>query len=176
MKNFFWLIFLLSLQVQALFAQKTEVEKRIPEKSFPGDALLWLNAEFAQRKCLRYYLETDGDSTNFEAKFKWQGERYSVEFFQSGVLKDIEKQIRFNDIPASVQAEIHEKFRQDFKKFKVLKVQEQTLPNISGKRYEIEIKGKNDRGTALFEYLFEADGRLVLSRQIILPPNNITLY
>lgn len=175
MKNFFWILFL-ALQVQALFAQKTEVEKRIPEKSFPGDALLWLNAEFAQRKCLRYYLETDGDITNFEAKFKWQGERYSVEFFKNGVLKDIEKQISFKDIPDSAQAGIHEKLRRDFKQFKVLKVQEQTLPNISGKRYEMEIKGKNDSGTALFEYLFEADGRLVLSRQIILPPNNITLY
>lgn len=176
MKNFFWIFFLLAPQVQALFAQKTEVEKRIPEKSFPGNALLWLNAEFAQRKCLRYYLETDGDTTNFEAKFKWQGERYSVEFFKNGLLKDIEKQIRFKDIPASTQAVIQEKFQRVFKKFKVLKVQEQTLPNTPGKRYEIEVKGKNDSGTALFEYLFEADGRLVLSRQIILPPNNITLY
>jgi hypothetical protein len=170
------LIFVLVASGQWLSAQKIEVEKRVPEQEFPAVAIEWLGGHFDGRKCKRYYLESDGDTTNFEAKFKWQGECYSVEFFKNGSLKDIEKQVDFKTIPATAQAKINERFRQDFKKSKVKKVQEQTLPGQAGHRYEIEVKGKNSDGTAYFEYLFEEDGKLLKSRKILLPPNNITLY
>ena len=176
MKKTALLIFFLAALAQCFFAQKIEVEKRIPEREFPTKAIEWLNGDFQGRKCERYYLESDGDTTNFEAKFKWQNERYSVEFFKNGDLKDIEKQVDFKIIPAAVQLKITGRFQQDFKKFKVKKVQEQTLPGQPGQRYEIEMKGKNDEGTAFFEYLFEEDGSLLLRRKIELPSNNITLY
>lgn len=176
MKKITWLTFLLMAAGQWLFAQKIEVEKRVPEDELPVAALELLNERFDARKCKRYYLESDGDTTNFEAKFKWQGECYSVEFFKNGQLKDIEKKVDFKKIPPATQAKINERFRQDFKKFKVKKVQEQTMPGQNGRRYEIEVKGKNDEGTAYFEFLFEETGNLVERRKIILPSNNINLY
>ncbi len=176
MKKSSLFIFLLAAFGQTLLAQKIEMEKRIPEQEFPPAAIDWLNDKFSDRKCNRFFLESDGDTTNFEAKFKWQKSCYSVEFLNDGSLKDIEKQVKFKEIPAAVQTSINKQFQEDFKKFKLKKVQEQTLPGRLEKRYEVEIKGKNDEGTAFFEYLFESDGRLVMRQKIILPTNNITLY
>jgi hypothetical protein len=170
------LFFLLAAFGQWVFAQKIEVEKRVSEQEFPAAAINRLDQDFQGRKCTRHYLESDGDTTNFEAKFKWQGERYSVEFFKNGELKDTEKQVDFKKITAVAQEKINGRLRQDFKKFKVKKVQEQTLPGLPGHRFEIEVKGKNSEGAGYFEYLFEENGSLIRSRKIILPSNNITLY
>jgi hypothetical protein len=41
-------------------------------------------------KRVKFYKESDGDKISFEAKFKYKKQHFSVEFFASGVLEDIE--------------------------------------------------------------------------------------
>lgn len=146
------------------------------ESEFPPTALSYLEEQYPDHGRTRYFLESGSDSVNFETKFKWQGSCYSIEFFKDGSLKDTEKQVKYASLEAGLMEVLNDRFRQDFKKWKVKKVQEQTLPGRPGLRYEIEVKGKSEEGWAFFEYLFEADGPLVLKRKIILPSNNITLY
>ena len=170
------LALLLLLLPAWLPAQKIEIEKRVRQRDFPAEALSRLDRDFPERKCTRYYLESDQDSTNYEAKFKWMGNRYSVEFFRDGRLKDTEKQIGWGEVAAGPQALIEAQFQHDFSHFKVKKVQVQTVPHDPDPRYEIELKGRNAAGAAFFEYLFSAGGNLLQRRKILLPPNHITLY
>jgi Zn-finger protein len=159
-----------------LNAQKLEVEKRVRQDEFPKPALEYLDLHFEGKKCTRFFREYHADTTNYEAKFKWQKQRYSVEFLVNGTLKDIEKQVPFSALPTVGREKISAQWAKDFRKFKVVKCQEQTLPNRPEKRYEIEVKGKDADGMAFYEYLFEANGNLVKRQKIILPSNNITLY
>lgn len=159
-----------------LFGQKIEIEKKVSPEEFPAAALEYLNERYPDRGRTRHFLESGSDSTNFEAKFKWQGHCFSIEFFQDGKLKDSEREVKFAALPADLQQQVAARFQRDFKKFKVKKVQEQTLPGSSEPNYEIVVKGKAPDGRAFFEYLFAADGSVVLSQKIILPSNNITLY
>jgi hypothetical protein len=160
----------------AAYAQKVEVEKRISEKEFPVLAKTWLSENFNDATHMRFFREYTSDTTNYEAKFCWKKNRYSVEFLKTGQLKDIEKSIPFSEVPEPGRAVIRQVLQADFSKYKIIKCQEQTRPGHPGRRYEMELKGKKSSQTRLYEYLFEEDGRLVLSRKIVLPSNNITLY
>ena len=162
---------------QSLSAQKIEVEKKVPPGQFPPPALRYLDENYADRGRTRHYLEAGSDTTKFEAKFKWQGVCYSVEFFEDGSLKDTEKEIDFDDIPAGPRQKMQEVFDADFQKAKVKRVQQQTLPGSPALRYELEVKGKtHPGGWAMWEYLFTAAGDVVRKDKIILPSNNILLY
>lgn len=171
----FYLFFLASLPFA--FAQKQEVERRIPAKQFPVAAQALLADSFPDAACTKYFLEINEADTTYEAKFKWQRAYFSVEFQPSGSLKDIEKRVKFNGLPASVQVNINRQFDNDFIKYRIKKCQEQTLPGVVRKRYEIELEGRPRTGqTSVFEYLFEEDGSMIQRQKVFLPTNDINLY
>ncbi len=162
---------------QSLLAQKQEAEKRISVKHFPSAAMTQLADSFQNLSRVKYYLELSGPDTSFEAKFKWKRARYSVEFLPNGSLMDVEKRVKFNELPPVLKAAVENRLAKDFKRFKVIKCQEQTRPGFQSKRYELEIEGKPYSGkTAVFEYLFEDNGTMVQRREILLPSNDINLY
>lgn len=159
------------------FAQKREAEKRIPAKRFPSLALGLLSDRFPSSTCKKYYLEMNGPDSSYEAKFKWEGAKYSVEFLPDGSLMDIEKKVTFTELIPAFRAAVEQQFGHDFKRYKVKKCQEQTRPGFQGKRYELEVEGKPISGkAAVFEYLFEENGALVQRREVLLPSNDINLY
>lgn len=158
----------------SIFAQKIEQEKRIDPSDFPNQAMDYLEEHFSGIRKMKLYQEISTDSVTYEAKFKLNAFRYSVEFFPDGELLDIEKLIPFSTIPEPSRLKIIELWQDHFKKYKVTRCQEQT--SDLGIRYEIEVKGKNKEGRALYEYLFEADGDFVQKRKIILRTTDMTLY
>jgi hypothetical protein len=159
-----------------VFSQKIEVEKQIRREQFPAQALQWLEKEYPSLRRDRYFREYEADTINFEAKFCWEKAWYSVEFLENGSLKDIEKQVDFSSIPAEERDKMAQHLDADFKKWKVSRCQEQVRPGQPGKRYEIEIKGRDATGAVKYEYLFEQSGILVQKQQIILPSNLINQY
>jgi hypothetical protein len=155
-------------------AQKIEQEKRIDRSEFPSQAMDYLQDHFKGMRKMKLYQETSTDSITYEAKFKLDKSRYSLEFFPNGQLLDIEKLIDFETIPTQTKQKITQLWNEHFKKHKVTRCQEQTSDR--GIRYEIELKGKNKQGRALYEYLFEANGDFVQKREIILRTTDMTLY
>lgn len=167
-------IFAVTPFFSSLFAQKMEQEKNIKEEDFPQLALKYLKDHFEGSRKIKFYQEISTDSLTYEAKFKWNKFRYSVEFFPDGRLMDIEKRIPFSSIPVEVTNNIKEKWEEDFKKYKISKCQEQS--SNAGTRYEIELKGKNEDDRALYEYLFDSNGAFIQKREIILRTTDMTLY
>ena len=108
-----------------LQAQKVEVEKQIAQGEFPKKALGLILQDFPGAKKMKFYRETVADSTTYEAKFRWNASRYSVEFLPNGSLMDIEKKIKLQTIPLATLTRIRSQWTEDFKKVKVIKCQEQ---------------------------------------------------
>jgi len=169
-----WSLILLFAGGGSLQAQKIEHEKRIPPSAFPKSAIQYLNSKFPESRKVKLYKETSTDSITYEAKFKWEKDWYSVEFLPQGDLLDIEKQIKFKDVPEKTRQRIIDYWDKSLKKFKVTRCQEQT--SDEGIRYEIEIKEKNEEETAYFEYLFEKNGDFIQKRKIVLRSTDMTLY
>ena len=67
---------------------KNEKEERINKEDFPNNALEVTDHIPAHAKRLRFYKETDGEKQSFEAKFKLNKLRYSVEFNTNGELEE----------------------------------------------------------------------------------------
>lgn len=159
-----------------LFAQKIEVEKRISRNAFPSASLQWLVKEFPGLRKDKYYKEYHADTINYEAKFCWKKERYSVEFLKDGSLKDIEKQIKFTSIHSDIRQKITARLDSDFKRWKVSRCQEQQVSGIDLLRYEIEVKGSDQTGVVMFEYLFDEAGSLLEKQKILMPATLINQY
>ena len=165
---------------------KYEREYRIKKSQFPEQALTYIEKELKEAKRIRFYKETDSTKVSYEAKFKKDRLKYSVEFDEGGVLEDIELLIRPVDIPNDTFLKINDFLDKDFIKFRIRKIQQQyplgkkdtetvvknafqnlMLPYI---KYEIIVSGKKNKGYAQYEVLFDAEGNFVKMRES-LPPN-----
>lgn len=171
-----WIVFLMPL---VLFgglagAQKYEVERRVDVKEFPKSAIEYLQQTFPEKKKVKYFKETSQQGDSYEAKFQWEGQRYSVEFGPQGKLQDVEREVRYRGLPKAVRRKMETQWAKDFRKHRVDRTQEQTVGDRV--RYEIIVRGRDTKGVNYFEYLFEEDGILVDRQQIVLPPNDIILY
>lgn len=165
MKNkitiFFIIMCIFSLAVNA---QKIEKEKKIRRAKFPEKALDYLNQHFDKFDAAKFYHERTEDSTFFESKFKYQGDLYSVKFNPDGSLYDIEKLISADNIPDAVMEKIKTRFDNDFKRWKIQKIQQrQFRGNIE---YEIVIEGKLAKQIEAFEFHFSKSGDFLNKQKI----------
>ncbi len=166
--------------------KKYEREYRIKKSQFPKKALEYIDEKLEDARRIRFYKETDSIKTSYEAKFKKDRLKYSVEFNEEGVLEDIELLIRPIDIPDDAFSKMNDYLEKNFTQYRIQKIQQQypvgendaetivknafqnlMLPYI---KYEIIISGKKDRGFAQYEVLFNADGNFENLRKS-LPPN-----
>jgi len=131
---------------------------------------------------IRFYYETDGDSSSYEAKLTRDKRRFSIEFDESGRLQDIEELISYDQIPEMTQVIIDSILYQSYPKFKVQRVQRQFLPDTiqqnrillweeltteKTNNFEIEIDTQEGSAVQSYEMLFNVDGLLVQRRIII---------
>lgn len=165
---------------------KYEREYRIKKSQFPEKALGYIDEQLQDARRIRFYKETDSTKTSYEAKFKKDRLKYSVEFSEDGILEDIELLIRPVDIPDDVFSKMKGYLEKNFAKYRVQKIQQQypvgvkqpetvvdnafqnlILPYI---KYEIIVSGKKEEGFAQYEVLFDAHGNFQNLRKS-LPPN-----
>jgi hypothetical protein len=164
---------------------KYEREARIPEKDVPKKARVWLKDTFEDIKTAKWYFETTPETNSYEAKFNWRSYNYSVKFDTLGLIVDIEKEIELFEIPESARSVILSYFKDHFHSHKFLKIQEQgtgdedDLEDFIDEneeegitiRYEIEFHGVTAEENKLWEALFSIEGKLIMLREIHLPPN-----
>ncbi|MGJ8735286.1 hypothetical protein [Zobellia laminariae] len=182
----FFILFTVFITGTAFAQIKDEREHRIRKSQFPENALLFIHQKLVNAKRIRFYKEIDGNKISYEAKFKKDRLKYSIEFNPEGKLEDIEIVIKSLDIPNDAYAKITTYLENNFKKYRVRKIQQQylsdgvdvdkTLKNafqnlmLPSIKYEFIIDGKNDKGFEEFEILFDADGKFELIKKS-LPPN-----
>lgn len=160
---------------------KQEREFRIDQKDFPSQAIALISPYVTNSKRVRFYKETDGEKTSFEAKFKKDKLFYSIEFDTIGNLEDIEFVIRKTDIPTDVFKNIANYLNVTYKKVKLKKIQQQYLAKVNNSeivlkdafqnlllqsiRYEIIISAKAKKGFQIFEITFDSQGKQISTRR-----------
>lgn len=175
------ILLILFITGNLLGQEKYEKERRIPTKEVPSSALNFIDSINIKSK-VKWYLEEGLNAKSVEAKFKRNSKKYSIEFGLPGNLEDAEIEIKFNELPKSLQQSISNQLKKDCLKFKVNKVQIQYSGDPSSvlikilksvehedliTNYELVIRCKSEKKTALFEFLFSEFGEVISSSEII---------
>ncbi|GAB5413966.1 MAG: hypothetical protein Cons2KO_15690 [Congregibacter sp.] len=115
------LALLLSVGIQA--QEKIERERKIRASAVPEPARGWLKDVFESSRRLRWYEETHESGRSYEAKFKWRGQRYSVEFGLEGSIQDVEIEIAVEDIPSPALAGMQTYLASTYRTYSIERVQ-----------------------------------------------------
>ncbi|PHQ29783.1 hypothetical protein [Leeuwenhoekiella nanhaiensis] len=154
---------------------KQEFEQGIEAKGMPEAAITYLQSLEGTKKRLQYYREQDGERQSFEAKFKLNGEKYSVEFDQTGMLEDIEIIRTQKEMGATLTA-VKNYLETSFERHRIEKIQAhyepKTVFNTANPgipdAWELIVATKNtENKLERFEMTFDADGNFLKSRKIV---------
>ena len=169
----------LAFQLQAQV--KNETEKRIKKKDVPEEVMEWFKDAYEKRKKVKWFYQTDGEKTVYEAKLMYKKQKHSVEILPNGNIVNIEVLIDFDTIEANSKNNIETYLYANYTKFSIKKVQiqytgsnddledlidEDELNEAITINYEIEFYGKNEIVDELWEGLFNSDGKLMEHRKI----------
>ncbi len=176
---------------QAQDAVKTEREYRIKPELVPQKAKDFI-ATFNIGRSVKWLQEVGDDGASIEAKFKYKGQRHSVEFTTDGVLQDVEIVIGLGDLPEGTRQEITSYFTQEFDYFKVEKIQAQynnTVKEIINRttkklvasslipHYEVVVKTRNSgKKSKRYEVLFNEKGTFISRSQVSIRRDNILRF
>jgi hypothetical protein len=167
---------------------KVERESRIDREEVPEKALNFIE-RLGDTSNEKWYSEENLDGKAIEVKMKRFGSRYSVKFTTEGNLVDVERDLKWRQIPEEVAEEIIEELEEEFDKLKWEKIQiqfiadpEEMLAYLKKNKekdeietyYEIVFQGKKEGSYKLYEFLFDYEGEIV-ERSRILPRNTDNL-
>lgn len=160
---------------------KYEKESRINSSELPFQLNLDFNA-YAGVKRLKWYKEYNVDQVHYEAKFRYHGADYSVEFDSLGLLEDVEVLYRSKDLAAQKRISIEQYLNTNYKKWKITRLQKQYLLDVKTldlalkdvallsdleHQYELEI-GVFENGVQVnYELLFNFAGTCINTREIV---------
>lgn len=179
---FFCLFFSVMCNSQSQY--KYEKESRISEEAFPKEALRFLKEVLPSNLSkIKYYSEQDSLKQSFEAKFKLNKKRFSVEFDTQGILEDIEITIKKKELPKATLDSMQSYFETNFDKVRYKKIQIQ-FRNTSASNdpysfkkvffaetnqrhyYEIIAEVKKDSKRDFIEITFDAVGKFINYRTV----------
>lgn len=170
------------LTVGETFGQyKYEKETRIKSSDLP----FHLDIDFAAYnglKRLKWYKEYNINQVHYEAKFRFYGTEYSVEFDSLGLLEDLEVLLSIKELESSVSQQLSFILNGLYENWKIDKIQKQylldqdvlnqvlmnslSLENRSC-NYEIELVIFEDGKRMNYEMLFDSELKLVRTRMIV---------
>lgn len=190
MRGVIYLIILLFSPILLSAQEKFERERRIAESDVPENAVEWFNETYPEAKRVKWYAEITSGKNSFEAKLKVDGARHSVEFSEQGLIEDVEIEVDAGELPDAVRSTIEEYMGEHYSKYNFRKIQQQwSGPSEALKndiqtgdstgvtlRYEVEYYAVDSNQKALWEGLFDTDGRFIRKREIILRPTDNLNY
>ncbi|ANH59427.1 hypothetical protein NV36_08125 [Dokdonia donghaensis DSW-1] len=178
-------------RAQVQDAVKAEREYRIKPELVPQKAKDFI-ATFNIDRSVKWLQEVGDDGASIEAKFKYKGQRHSVEFTKDGVLQDVEIVIGLGDVSEDTRQEITSYFAQEFDYFKVEKIQAQynntvkEIINRTAKKlvastliphYEVVVKTRySGKKSKRYEVLFNEKGAFISRSQISIRRDNILRF
>ncbi len=152
---------------------KFEKEYRIKEDNIPENIKSYLNTITFKNR-IKWYKDEALSKYTYEAKTFHNNLNFSIEFDSLGIIEDVEFKIEWKSIPESTKKNIDTYLDSIYQKKKIVKVQIQytgkpeNLINILKDRnqnqrltrkYEIVLKGKENKKYQMMEYLFSNEGR-----------------
>lgn len=168
-------------QMSAYAQQKFERESRLKSKEVPSEAIRFIDAVEMPTKW-KWYSEENLNGNSVEAKTKYTGKRYSVEFDVSGSIQDVEVETSLQEMEENITSKILKTLDSLFTRYSIDKIQIQysaekhlligLLNNDSGEsnlnvQYELVVKGRKAGRPKLYELNFSDEGRLIESSEII---------
>jgi len=161
--------------------QKYEREYSIKGTQIHPDALSFVNEYFKNVK-IHWYGEESLTGTSIEAKLKYSGKQYSIEFSNSGEIHDIEILTPLNALPENTRSLMMKQFKDEFKTFKIVKTQTQwsggrdllkaalvneKLPAGILIQYELILRAKKTDLSKYYEVLCDQSGNIKSMHEII---------
>ena len=177
-------LLILLTTVDSFGQYKYEKESRIHSSELPFQLDLDFDA-YAGVKRLKWYKELNVDQVHYEAKFRFEGSDYSVEFDSLGLLEDVEILCKSKDLPVLKRTSIEQYLNTNYKKWKITRAQKQYLIDfktldlaLKGAKllsalehqYELEIGVFEDGVQVDYELLFNFNGTCINIRTIINEP------
>jgi hypothetical protein len=148
---------ILALIVPCLsFAQS---DKDVKTKDIPSPVKEYLIKNYAEVQNLKYYKEIKNDSVFYEAEFKYKEDKYSLLFLPDGNLYEMEIEMPFEQLPASIRNNINKDLSSRYSKFKIHKT-EQVNPQKQLK-YEISLHAKKGNHSGYFEIFYDGLGNFI---------------
>jgi hypothetical protein len=176
------LILILTASLHGYAQYKYEKEYRVKQENVPALAVNYLDSLNFKSK-VKWYKEIGINSNSFEAKTKYKGKKYSVEFSEEGFFEDIEIEIELSEIPSLTLNSISKYLAENYSKYKIEKVQVQysgnknlvfdflLYQNINDEliiNYEIILSSKIDGAFKMFEFLFSNSGNFIQKKEFVL--------
>lgn len=178
---------LLCFWLQPVFAQsneKRERETKVSESAAPQPAKDWLRDATDGTGRLTWYEQMSDGAKNFEVKFNYQKEFYSVEFDLDGNIENIEILRKWRNLPKAAREQMEAYLDSTYSKHKLKKAQVQYTgesarlktvfsEDISAAltvKYEVVYRGRDQNEDALWESLFDSEGIHLYKRKVILRP------
>ena len=180
------LIFFFLLSNSIAFTQvKMERESRAQKSDVPLKALAFIDS-ISTDISPKWFWEGIMFPTSYEAKFKFNKIRYSVEFDTLGNLEDLEMLTDYESLPQVVINEVDGSLLEVYQKSKITRTQIQWSGNeldiikaVNNNfsfastqltvRYEIELKLKQEGRWRLEEWTVDSKGKIISQKKIITP-------
>lgn len=181
MLKYLYIILLIFITIDGFSQFKYEKEVRIKENAVPAKARSFVDSMNFNSK-IKWYKEIGKINISYEAKTKYNGKRYSIEFSEDGTFEDVEIEIAPKDIPVVTFRKIEEFIKSEYDRYSIEKVQiqysgnpesvraklqERVVTDAIGIHFEIVISTKLDGAFRMFEYLFSGAGDFVRKDMII---------
>ncbi len=176
--RFLYIIFFFVI-INTVYAQKIEIEKGVSEDEIPEIAFEYITSRNVSK--YRWFKEESESGITYEAKFKHNKRKFSVEFSEKGQFEDIEISIAKSEIAEESKSRIEKALSAEFEKYKISKVQIQyktidlkellsaAIPKLDAPHiYEIVVKGKKGKSQKLWEFQFNYLGELISFQEIVL--------
>ena len=190
MKKYFVIIFLLISSAQGFSQYKYEREVRVRESNVPAAALEHV-ASMQMNTNIRWYREEGNQKIYFEAKTKFEGQRYSIKFNEDGSFVDLEIEVASDMMPVETRKAIEKHLATAFGHYTIEKIQIQYTgdpvivlqhfrewPAATGieVHYEVVISTRRNGVFVMFEMLYTDEGELVHQAEIRLKSIDNLLY
>lgn len=169
---------------------KMEIEKRVNMLEVPDSAIIFIHLA-APKTSPKWFREGGLIPLSYEAKFKLDSKRYSIEFDTAGMVQDVEILITKKQLPISTKRELIVQLERESDNYKITRIQEQysgsravllqvvQYPNakvLVTKRFEVEVKIKKDKKWRLYEWTIDESGKLISEKRIIQPTTDHLVY
>jgi hypothetical protein len=186
----FLFFIIICLGDNAFAQQKFEKEYRLKTDEVPLLARQFVDSLDFDRR-VKWYMEISQLGKTVEAKSKHNRQRYSVEFDTTGKLLDVEIEVRFGDLPESVQETITRNLEAEFDRFRIRKTQQQLtgpprnlLTYLKARthqmslttRYELILRGSKNGERHEYEYTFSDQGDIEKRATVIFRNTDNLVY
>jgi len=145
----------------------TAQEAKISAKKISPSIIQNLDKDYHERGKTKFYVEKKNDSLYIEANFKFKNQNHSLIFDKNGNLKEVEIEIKWNELSDSIKKVIENKLLTKYNSFKITKIQI-VNPRSLNALYEINIKSKGNA----YEVFFDKEGKIINYKELEFSPIN----